>query len=627
MFDIALVNPPFASLKLPSLALTQLKSVLASRLSGRVTADVIYLNHDFAARTGVNLYQFIAVDMEAPYNGFGDWFFRQVAFPELPDNTETYFQRFFPHRTEHNEKLKSQVLKKRDESESVLRALIERHRLHERGLVGLTSMFSQNMACFALARLLKSMNPAVTVVMGGANCEAPMGPEIVKNVEWVDYVFSGSALVSFPDFVEGLLDGDTSRCDRISGIFSKNDTLVAKSPVGEERPLDAVLDLDYGPFLDALEDNFTELGIEPILLFETSRGCWWGQRAHCTFCGLNGQNMNYRSMSPERARETVSSLFRYSDRVTRLQSVDNIMPKHYPKEVFDQLQTPQSMSIFYEVKADLTDEQMAILSRARVREVQPGIEALATSTLKLMRKGTTAFQNLRFLQNCVRHDIYPDWSILVGFPGEGNEVYEKYVDDIPRLVHLPPPSGVYPVRPDRFSPYHSHAEEYGLELHPADFYELVYPFSKESLRNLAYFFRDFNFGAEYFQVMVQWFDQVRNVVEAWRRSWKVERREDRPMLYLDRRTDGAWIHDSRSGERIAHPMEETQMRVLEFLAEPRRKSDLVQGNLFPNQDPLEALEGLRGMGALFEEGERIVSLVLPEKPEASGEVGGWSWAS
>jgi radical SAM superfamily enzyme YgiQ (UPF0313 family) len=37
------------------------------------------------------------------------------------------------------------------------------------------------------------------------------------------------------------------------------------------------------------------------LLFEASRGCWWGAKHHCTFCGLNGLSMTFRSKSADRA--------------------------------------------------------------------------------------------------------------------------------------------------------------------------------------------------------------------------------------------------------------------------------------------------------------------------------------
>ncbi len=630
MYKVALINVPFASLKFPSLALTQLKSVLDSKLSFRVSVELLYLNHDFAHYMGTELYQYIAVDMEAPYNGLGDWFFRQAAFPELADNTEIYFQRYFPHRNEQNQILKRLIQEKREGLDQVLEGLIDQYKLNEADLVGFTSMFSQNVACFALARKIKERSPHIVIVMGGANCETPMGQEIVKNVEHIDFVFSGTALKSFPEFVQTCLDGDVKKRDRIKGVFSKSNhaTRLLNAVVGEELPLDFPIELDYAPFLNALEMNFRDEEIEPILLFETSRGCWWGERAHCTFCGLNGMTMNYRAMSPEKARNLIQSLFNYSSKVSRLQCVDNIMPKHYPKEVFAEMDTPANMTILYEVKADLTEEDMQILSGARVKELQPGIEALATSTLKLMRKGTNVFQNLCFLKNCIMCDIFPDWSLLIGFPGEGQEVYKKYITDIPMLVHLPPPSGAYPVRPDRYSPYQVQAKEYGLDLHPTDFYELVYPFSKESLENLAYFFRDYNFGAEYFRVMVQWFAEVREKVEMWQSRWSSEGHHLPAMLHLKETGDPTVVYDSRTGEARDHRIGDVGGQVLQCLTRPRRMRDLASElSHIPGFDPAKEVARLEERGLVFQEREQVMSLVLPEKPSQTEGLAGWSWTT
>jgi magnesium-protoporphyrin IX monomethyl ester (oxidative) cyclase len=80
-----------------------------------------------------------------------------------------------------------------------------------------------------------------------------------------------------------------------------------------------------------------------------------------------------------------------------------------------------------------------------------------------MRKGTTSFQNLKFLKNCGRYGIKAFWNLLVGFPNEPEEIYRKYYDDLPLLTHLQPPNGVYPIRFDRFSPYHADPAAFGME--------------------------------------------------------------------------------------------------------------------------------------------------------------------
>ena len=36
------------------------------------------------------------------------------------------------------------------------------------------------------------------------------------------------------------------------------------------------------------------------LFLEGSRGCWWGEKHACAFCGLNGRVNVYREKSPEK---------------------------------------------------------------------------------------------------------------------------------------------------------------------------------------------------------------------------------------------------------------------------------------------------------------------------------------
>src|SRR5262245_26795040 len=89
---IALVMPPFASVKLPSLGLTQLKARLTS---AGFSTSIHYLNHDLAKAIGVELYEAAAYSSEIYHTGFGEWLFRQVAFPDLADNRARYLARYF----------------------------------------------------------------------------------------------------------------------------------------------------------------------------------------------------------------------------------------------------------------------------------------------------------------------------------------------------------------------------------------------------------------------------------------------------------------------------------------------------------------------------------------------------
>jgi magnesium-protoporphyrin IX monomethyl ester (oxidative) cyclase len=681
MYKIVLLNLPFTDTRYPSIALTQLKYVLDEKFSRRVTTEIHYLNHDFVHYLGSGLHEAILQGHENFSSGLADWFFRQTAFPVLPDNTDEYLRRFYP-GSQKQARWFYTLLKKRQGLEAFLDEMIEKYHLGQAHLVGLTSMFSQNLACFSMARKLKEVQPDIVTVMGGANCETPMGEEIVKNVEAIDFVFSGPALISFPQFVGYRLDCDFESCHHISGVFSKANCLpeerrdtgrTGASPVptrsrdssessrtgassvptdeegsagrlllpvhaslpqtgsgtiGKERDINEVVELDYRSFLQSIRTHFPNKEVPLVLLFETSRGCWWGERSHCTFCGLNGLSMNYRSMHPQKAVASIQSLFDYAEECPYFNCIDNILPRNYPKEVLPFLDTPPNVTLFYEVKADLSEQDIQALSQARVNVIQPGIEALSTSILKLMKKGTTAFQNLRLLKHCATYEVFPLWNFLMGFPGEKEEVYQKYLHDLPLLHHLPPPTTLYPLRFDRYSPYFTLAEEYGLDLEPFASYELIYPFSKESLRNLAYYFTDQNQQADYSVTLNQWFGKMRAQAEQWKRAWQQRGemqglwgkwyQQKHPQLLFKQQGHETIIYDSRSGKPLRYQISDTSKRVLQYLDQPHRKADLIkQFDHLSHLDIEQEIAFLQDRGLLFEEDDRYLSLVLPGEPSTS----------
>ncbi len=616
MYKVALINMPFANLGLPSIALTQLKSLLDQRFGDQVSVEVLYLNHDFARQWGIDFCNYLANAAESHNSGLGDWFFRQVAFPNMPDNTSAYFERYFPQQNAEQTMMKRRFLTCRRELSTFMDYLVKLHRLDQFDLVGFTSMFMQNVASFAMAQKIKERNPQTTIVMGGANCESPMGQVIVQHVKQIDYVFSGPALISFPTFIQHCVDGEAWKCGTVKGVLSKKNYLVQTGPdaIGEELSIDHPIELDYQPFLHTVKQNFPKGEVKAALLFETSRGCWWGERAHCTFCGLNGATMAYRAMKPELALQQFDALFKHAATVAQIEAVDNILPKNYLSEVLPFLDTPENVSMFYEVKADLSEEDMAVLARARVKTIQPGIESLATSTLKLMRKGTSAFQNLILLKHCVAYDIDPAWNLLLGFPGEGEDVYEKYVADLPLLVHLRPPTGAYPVRFDRYSPYFTQADKYGLHLKPLDFYSLIYPWDEAAIGNMAYYFSDANTSAEYIKTLVRWIGKVGEKVFAWVARWEDAAKLPPKLHFQD---DGTVVYDTRSGAVIEHHIGEVGREALQLMhSKPKRISELAKALVhIPDLDPAHLMETLRAKGLVFQEGDRFLSLVLNQQPQ------------
>ena len=627
MKRIVLINMPNAALDAPSLALTQLSSVIHEQFPTQCRVETLYLNHDFAAyitadmaEGAPDLYNGYLSVFHATNTGIGDWFFRQAAFPELPDNSVEYFRRYYPQQSGAIRMVKELLIEKRKALDAFLDSLIDQYELDTAWIIGFTSMFSQTVASVALARRLKARGSPVLTVMGGANCETPMGQELARHLECMDYIFSGPALKSFGKFVQCLLDGRREACARIGGVFGKSDAEESsKHNIGDELDVDTEIPLDYSAFLNAFRRTFPRGERKPRLYFETSRGCWWGERAHCTFCGLNGMTMAYRAMSPEKALRQFDALFRqHGQDCSYFESVDNIMPRSYLADVFPYLTAPKDATVFYEVKADLTDAELRVLAAAGVREVQPGIEALATSTLQLMKKGTTAFVNLIFLKNCLRYGIRPVWNLLLGFPRETSDVYQKYIQDIPLLVHLFPPSGVHPVRFDRYSPYFVNAAEYGLALRPYDYYGLIYPFDEKALSSMAYFFLDDNYTSNYLAAMVEWINPLREAVDAWQKGWQ---KGGAPELRLSR-SRGAWLlRDSRFGSVEDIVLDRREAGILQYLNRARRLSDLERYAADSCGWRLdETLRFLRDRKLVIAEGDRLVSVVVADEDIRADEL-------
>jgi ribosomal peptide maturation radical SAM protein 1 len=624
-YSIDLITMPFDGIRCPSIALTQLKAIIEKQLGDEVAVRIFYLNHEFGRVLGEMQYSFTAGGHASQVTGLGEWLFRRVAFPDLPDNTAAFIARYGHHFGRNYQAVFNDTyLPFRQKLPELLDAMIERYRLHESDVVGFTSMFQQNLASFALARRLKGIRPDVKIIMGGANCEGTMGIEIVNNVDVVDFVFSGPANTSLPKFIRYCMDKRDDECHKIDGVFSRlNSRSVASMgpnvpestwgkwapakqlngvrSLGTELDINTPIDFDYDDFFESLKQSFPVLETPLVLPFETSRGCWWGERAHCTFCGLNGQTMAYRAMNPDRAVAMIEELVaRYGTRVSRLECVDNILPREYFDKMLPRLRIPEPLRMFYEVKADLTAEQVRVLADARVLDIQPGIEALATSTLKIMRKGTTAFHNVRLLQNCLRYGITPLWYLLVGFPGEKAETYEQYTRVLPDLFHLPPPGGTFPVRFDRFSPYFTQSDEYGLALKPYDYYEMSYPFSKQVLMNFAYYFEDQNASAPYFTDVANWIAPLRSVVGKWRTAW--QEGKSVPSLTLATSQDATTLQDRRGEPALTHRLSEQELGLLTRLSEPAREEEVVDEHAQP-------LKRLRDMHLVFEERSRVMSLM------------------
>lgn len=635
--EIRFVNMPPSSLKWPSIGLSQLKSILEKTdFQEEIEVKIDHLNYEFARFIGIENYCCLTSTRLFKAYNYLEWFFRSVAFPRLPDNRIAYFQNegieiqraFSPKEIpEAREKIMiaNQLLPLRGNLEDFLDEIIIQLGLDKADVVGFTSMFSQNVPSMALARLIKKHNPNVITVMGGSNCESPMGEEIVRNFEMIDYVFSGPSLCSFPTFIKHLINNNQSELKKINGVFSRSNLeqvnySVFKSnfqsgtilPIGDELGRDEYLELDYDSFLHTRRLLSNEDLPEAGLFFETSKGCWWGERAHCTFCGLNSTTMDYKSSSASNAIQQISQLTeKYGEEVRQFLAVDNIMDKNYPEEVFAKLRPKHQVKIHYEVKSDLSLEQLSLMKSGGVKAMQPGIEALNSNLLKLMKKGVTSTQNIRFIKDVTKLHMDLNWALLIGFPGESEQHYFHYQESIQHLTHLHPPDVIGGVAFCRYSPYHFKPEEFNLKLKPiSGYYDVYPPLSEEVFSNLAYFFEDISVNPEYRNNLNKWYLPLNTLVQNWQDRWSQKDGKLAPELYFE---SDSIVYDSRSGTSAIHSLSDQQAKMVRFFAMPTNIGKFKNEFQKRNGSAQEDLELLVKKGLVFQDQMKgFISLVFDQ---------------
>ena len=540
MKKVLLVNMPFVSVRYPSPALSLLKSIVQKN---GVQCDVAYLNIVFQAFCGhPELYEAVADFMIIGETVFGPELFGEQWEKSRRGGLEEFTGPLLPDGSKRSS-IRAALLKLRKLAGPFLRMCMRQIDWESYAIVGFTSVYSQQVASLALARQIKERYPDKIVAFGGANCEEEMGQALLRLFPFVDWVFNGEADVSFPLAVKQWIVGAEAPQD-IPGVYYRHDGRTAGQKPGPVCDLDSLPYPDFDDYFRALKKWAPDyLDLAPLSL-ELSRGCWWGKKHQCIFCGLNCKQLDYRRKSPQRAEAEIKDLTtKYG--VARVILADSVLDMSAFKTFLPALAAWQGLEeLFLEVRVGLNAEQMRMLKAAGVKSLQPGIESLDSEILRLMNKGTTLLQNVELLKWSRKSDIFPTWNLLYGFPGENPQAYGRMADLIPSLLHLHPPMDVSPVLLVRFSPLLEQGREWGLsDVKAHAGYRSVYPFDQEDLNSLAYFFDSDRQGLEAASAYI---DPLKERVRTWKRLWD----QERPPSLTYRQLSGARLIlvDTRSGQ-------------------------------------------------------------------------------
>jgi ribosomal peptide maturation radical SAM protein 1 len=347
---------------------------------------------------------------------------------------------------------------------------------------------SQKLPTACIARQLRAQGHAGVFVAGGTGCDGPMGQALLEFCPEIDLVVQGEAELALVDLLERVSKEEA--LDTVPGAVCRRSDGFTTEP---ERPFDKqFLYLDVPDYTSYFEQRARSRHVDGrrFVLFESSRGCWWGQRRHCTFCGIRNVDGPYRSRS---APETVAMIEKLQRRYEPdvLYATDAIADRANDNYLWPELarrrRSGAKWSIFYETKSDLTRRRAALMAAAGVECLQPGIESLSSNVLRRMHKGATGLQQVAMLKWSKTYNLTLHYSLMTRLPGETVEDINEVLTRIRRIHHLPPPNDVSVLSLHRFSPYFTNPAIFDLRaIRPFETQRALYQCDDEVLLRLCY---------------------------------------------------------------------------------------------------------------------------------------------
>ncbi|MCR5774904.1 MAG: RiPP maturation radical SAM C-methyltransferase [Lachnospiraceae bacterium] len=505
--DIYLVNVPLALPNVPPLAFGILKPIAESAgLSTKILyANLLFIKHIGFERFGIldfwaNVTTQLIEAVFQPFAGYESY----ASFDEIEDffiNEYSYYKNSF-------HEFREATMYAWEHMDEYLDEVCDRILEDNPKAVGCSYGMQQANACLAILKRIHERRPDIVTFIGGSCCTENAGQAIVDHMSYIDYVFCGESDDVFAPALKLMIARD-------------NEELIHRYPCvlikGGTARIHATPDMDDIPFPDYDEyfEQFKTAGMDQfydvILPFESSRGCWWGCKKKCNFCGLHSspEVIRYRKKDIKRTVAELEYLVeRYGTR--EYLWADCILDMDDIRE-FPEYLEGKDLYFYAEVKTNMTFHEIECLKRAGFIWIQPGIESLQDDILIHINKGNRAIKHVELLKWAETVGVTCFWNMMSGFPKEDLRWYEDMINMIPLIHHLNPPRmNVFIYQ--RNSYFTTHCEEYDANVVRAKFYEYYFGKDKEFLDAFA----------EYYDApdrVMPYHDRLDRVIEDWRNSW------------------------------------------------------------------------------------------------------------
>lgn len=638
---VLLISMPWGYLLEPCLGLGILKSVLAQ--SG-IKADVLEAQLKMLRYLKYTTYDYLAELWAVHDFLFTHEFEPEIAEGQIERLTEALRDNFglvrnyYRRIRELGPAIEEHIHIRQEIVPKFLDDLMNEIPFHQYSMVGLTCLFDQHWPALSLAKRIREAHPKLPIAFGGYALQPPTGPALQRAFPFVDVIAYGDGEPMIVQLARALAGkGSLADVPGISYRDPKTGELLF-TPKAPSMSLDQSPAPDFSDYFDQIDkmrdDEKIDIKITEMPI-ESSRGCWWGQKSHCVFCGIDDETMKYRTKSANVVLDQLDEMhFKYG--VTTFRFSDYIFPDEYYRSLLPQLvERGRPYNLHYEMKANATRQKIELLSNAGMHYVQPGIESFNSDVLKNMAKGVSGIQNLFLIHQLTLNHVQVYYNILFENPGDRAEQYQQIVELIPRLYHLPPPGGVTRALLTRFAPMSQQPERFGfptpLRAHPD--YRCI--MSSDALSRLkldmaevCYYFERKIGGDPDMEV---WYDVMQHQIIQWDATFHgghsflyYETTEDGGMRFVDSRTgsQGSFITENAAEvNKIFYDFDAAQAKVYNQLINTIVDLDgLIAG--YPEKDRAmvqATIDEFDRLGLIAREGRRAFALAFPRSMYGDGE--------
>jgi len=602
---IILVSTPWPLFSRPSIQLGALKAYLKSQFPAlKAEAHHFYLKA--AEHIGYKSYQAIS-----ERTWLAESVYAALLFPDRFEQIEAVFKK------ESRANDLSKDIGFRDITEQIRDITETFIRSRDWGsfdLAGFSVCLCQLTSGLYVIRRVKEQYPKLPVVIGGSLLSGDSAGDILQVFPEVDFAVNGEGELPLSHIVRYIgTDQENEALAQMPGIVTRKSS---NPGFRQMETLEALPVPDYDEYFDLLKSLGPKKAFFPILPVEMSRGCWWRKKeagknfSGCAFCNLNLQWEGFRSKSPEQAVSEINCLTE-KHKLLSVAVMDNVSPLKTSGEIFSRLsQLNKDLDMFCEIRPTTPKSVLERMKNAGVNEVQIGIEALSTSLLNKLNKGTTAIQNLEIMRDCEALGISNHSNLILHFPGSDSQDMDETLHTLDFAL---------PFRPLRFvhfwlgleSPVWHHPREFGIKAvfnHP--YYAALFP--ESVFKSVSFMIQAYRGDMRHQKKL---WEPVKKKIRIWKKTYAELYKNflNTPILSFQDGGDFLIIRQRQiHDEALTHRLLGTSREIYLFCQQHRHIRDIL--SRFPNlsqEKILPFLNMMRDKKLMFEEEGKYLSLAVP----------------